>query len=216
MGKFRGGSFFQINRRILFSVFCNFGKDDKNRNYKIRQFFLFMFNAYFIKRFVLKNDIHICHLEEKQEAYFKKKYRSDLPYLKTESGILYKDIIEGTDGIVEEGDTVYIHYQGKTTTDFRIVESTFKSIIPVKIIAGKYDHKNIKAIYEIVIGMKKNTRRQCIIPPHLAYPNHFPSQPLLYEIDVVKIVKKNTPSITFFQKMKSKIQTWKEHLVSYF
>lgn len=214
----RKGGFllFRFYKRSLSRIvhhWCAGGEINMNCK-KLKQLCGISLSIYILNWQVLRKT-KICSLEEVPEkldvgnAYLKKKYKSDIPYHKTESGILYKDIIEGTDeNVVEEGDTVYIHYQGKTTNDFRIIESTFKSIFPVKIVAGYYDQRNIKAIYEIVIGMKKNTRRQSIIPPNLAYPNHFPNQPLIYEIDVVKIVKKNEPQRTIYEQIKNTIEKY--------
>ncbi|GAB68799.1 FKBP-type peptidyl-prolyl cis-trans isomerase [Plasmodium cynomolgi strain B] len=167
--------------------------------------FFISLNSYFVKKYLFSNTSAIFHLEGKgADAYLEK------------NGILYKDLIDGEGDPIEEGDIVYIHYQGKTTNDFRIIHSTFNSIIPPKIKAGQYDQKHIRAIYEIVIGMKKHTRRQCIVPPHLAYPNHFPSQPLLYEIDIVKVVKKNSQGKTFIEKFEQKIDQIKSVISSYF
>ncbi|SBT47300.1 peptidyl-prolyl cis-trans isomerase, putative [Plasmodium ovale wallikeri] len=178
-------------------------------------FFISLY-AYLLKKYLFAKHLHIFHLEERGDAYFKKKYRTDTPYLRTESGILYKDIIDGEGDVIEEGDLVYIHYQGKTTNDFRIIQSTFKSIIPPKIKAGHYDRNHIRAIYEIVIGMRKHTRRQCIVPPHLAYPDHFPNQPLLYEIDVVRVVKKNSQNKKIIEKIYAKVKHLKIIISSYF
>ncbi|SCP03246.1 peptidyl-prolyl cis-trans isomerase, putative [Plasmodium malariae] len=196
--------YFKEKKKQIFNSFCNL-------------FFIYL-NAYFIKKFLFSKNISILLLEEKLNGSLQKICRDNAPYLKTKSGILYKDIIEGQlDGYtVEEGDTVYIHYQGKTTNDFRLIQSTFSCVFPPKIKAGYYDHKHIKAIYEVVIGMKKHTRRQCIIPPHLAYPHHFPNQPLIYEIDVVKIVKKNSPNRTLYERIEMKIELLRQAISSYF
>ncbi|CAA9990739.1 peptidyl-prolyl cis-trans isomerase, putative [Plasmodium knowlesi strain H] len=210
----RWGTFFKYYDRgkVSFRSFYFAGK---------KQFFIHLFfislNSYFVKKYLFSNTSTVFHLEGKGvDAYLEKKYKSDKPYIKTESGILYKDLIDGEGDPIEEGDIVYIHYQGKTTNDFRIIHSTFNSIIPPKIRAGQYDKKHIRAIYEIVIGMKKHTRRQCIVPPHLAYPNHFPSQPLLYEIDVVKVVKKNSQGKTFIENAEKKIEQIKSFISSFF
>ncbi|CRG97523.1 peptidyl-prolyl cis-trans isomerase, putative [Plasmodium gallinaceum] len=216
MVNFIGYIFFKLYEKKKISLLKFYFRNKKNIFNGFHKFFFISLNSYFIKKLLFSKNINIFHLEEKRSTYLEKKYRSDTPYLKTESGILYKDIIDGEDITVEKGDIVYIHYQGKTTNDFRIIESTFKSIFPVKITAGFYDQKHIRAIYEIVIGMKKNTRRQCIIPPHLAYPYHFPNQPLIYEIDVVKIIKKNSQKETFLQKMKMKIENIKIAISEYF
>lgn len=155
-------------------------------------------------------------MEDRGDAYLQKKYRTDTKFLRTESGILYKDLLDGEGDPIEEGDIVYIHYQGKTTNDFRIIQSTFKSIIPPKIKAGVYDKNHIKAIYEIVIGMKKHTRRQCIVPPHLAYPIHFPNQPLIYEIDIVKVIKKGKENDTLLGRIKKNVNYLKSAITSFF
>ncbi|CRH02383.1 peptidyl-prolyl cis-trans isomerase, putative [Plasmodium relictum] len=216
MVNFNGYIFFNLYKLKKISLLRYYFRNKKILFNNFQKFFFISVNSYLIKQLLFSKGINIFYLEEKRNAYLEKKYRPDTPYLKTESGILYKDIIDGEDIAVEKGDIVYIHYQGKTTNDFRIIETTFKSIFPVKITAGCYDKKHIRAIYEIVIGMKKNTRRQCIIPPNLAYPYHFPNQPLIYEIDVVKIVKKNIQKKTFLQKMKAKIENFKITISSYF
>ncbi|GAW83340.1 peptidyl-prolyl cis-trans isomerase [Plasmodium gonderi] len=208
--------FKSCNRRKFAFLYCHFRGKNFNSLY-LKNFFFISFNLYFAKKYLFSKKNLISYLEEKgADAYLEKKYKPDKPYVKTDSGILYKDIIEGEGDTVEEGDTVYIHYQGKTTNDFRIIHSTFNSIIPPKIKAGEYDQKHIKAIYEIVIGMKKHTRRQCIIPPHLAYPNHFPSQPLIYEIDVVKVLKKGSDDKSFFETVEETIKQIRGAISSFF
>ncbi|VWU50473.1 peptidyl-prolyl cis-trans isomerase, putative [Hepatocystis sp. ex Piliocolobus tephrosceles] len=194
-----------MRRRSYNSIFCN-----------ICNVIFFSLNSYFIKKYILSKNVNIFYLEDKTNAYLEKKYKTKTPYIKTESGILYKDLIDGEGDPIEEGDIVYIHYQGKTTNDFRIIQSTFKSIIPPKIKAGCYDRMHIPAIYEMVINMKKHTRRQCIIPPHMGLPNHFPNQPLLYEIDVVRIVKKNAPQKTLLEKIKAQIEYLKNIIFTFF
>ncbi|SOV81078.1 peptidyl-prolyl cis-trans isomerase, putative [Plasmodium sp. gorilla clade G3] len=207
--------FFFHKRHRISSIFNCYLFMKKQLLNNLNKIFFISLNSYFLKLLFSKNT-YIYYLQEKKNSYLDKKYRPDTPYKKTESGIIYRDLIDGVYDTVEEGDTVYIHYQGKTTNDFRIIESTFKSMIPPKIIAGHYDQKHIKAIYEMVIGMKKNTRRECIIPPYLAYPNHFPSQPLIYEIDVVRIVKKNAQNKTFIQKLEVKLEKIIHTICSYF
>ncbi|CAD2113162.1 peptidyl-prolyl cis-trans isomerase, putative [Plasmodium vinckei petteri] len=212
--------FFKLDNTIKYShKICLFNHRKKQILTRFHDFcniFFVSLNLYIVKKYILSKNIRVSYLEDRGDAYLQKKYRTDTKFLRTESGILYKDLLDGEGEPIEEGDTVYIHYQGKTTNDFRIIQSTFKSIIPPKIKAGIYDKKHIRAIYEIVIGMKKHTRRQCIVPPHLAYPHHFPNQPLIYEIDIVKVIKKGEENDTILERIKRNTNYLKTAITSFF
>jgi FKBP-type peptidyl-prolyl cis-trans isomerase len=86
--------------------------------------------------------------------------------VKTESGLQYWDITEGTGKAAKEGDGVRVHYTGWLTTGKKF-DSSVDAGRPFTFMLG--NGEVIKGWDEGVAGMKVGGRRQLRIPAELGY-----------------------------------------------
>ena len=86
--------------------------------------------------------------------------------VKTESGLQYWDITEGTGKVAKEGDGVRVHYTGWLTTGKKF-DSSVDAGRPFRFVLG--NGEVIKGWDEGVAGMKVGGKRQLRIPPDLGY-----------------------------------------------
>lgn len=86
--------------------------------------------------------------------------------VKTESGLQYWDITEGTGKVAKEGDGVRVHYTGWLTTGKKF-DSSVDAGRPFTFVLG--NGEVIKGWDEGVAGMKVGGKRQLRIPPDLGY-----------------------------------------------
>lgn len=85
--------------------------------------------------------------------------------VKTDSGLQYWDIKEGTGPAAQTGQTAHMHYTGWLTNGKKFDSSIGSTPYKFKIGAGEV----IKGWDEGVVGMKVGGKRQLRIPPNLAY-----------------------------------------------
>jgi FKBP-type peptidyl-prolyl cis-trans isomerase len=86
--------------------------------------------------------------------------------VKTESGLQYWDITEGTGKVAKEGDGVRVHYTGWLTTGKKF-DSSVDAGRPFTFVLG--NGEVIKGWDEGVAGMKVGGKRQLRIPADLGY-----------------------------------------------
>ena len=86
--------------------------------------------------------------------------------VKTESGLQYWDITEGTGKVAKEGDGVRVHYTGWLTTGKKF-DSSVDAGRPFTFVLG--NGEVIKGWDEGVAGMKVGGKRQLRIPAALGY-----------------------------------------------
>jgi FKBP-type peptidyl-prolyl cis-trans isomerase len=84
---------------------------------------------------------------------------------KTDSGLQYWDIKEGTGAVAQKGQTAKMHYTGWLTNGKKFDSSIGSQPYEFKIGQGEV----IKGWDEGVLGMKVGGKRQLRIPPDLAY-----------------------------------------------
>lgn len=111
--------------------------------------------------------------------------------VKTASGMVYRSLKDGTGASPLEADTVRVHYRG-TLVDGREFDSSYKRGKPLDLkLSGV-----ISCWTEGVQKMKTGGKARLICPPALAYGDSGagegipPQSTLLFEIDLLEIVKK--------------------------
>jgi FKBP-type peptidyl-prolyl cis-trans isomerase len=119
----------------------------------------------------------------------KDKDKPEEKVIKTDSGLKYVELKEGTGERAREGDSVEVHYTGWLKDGTKFDSSVGKDPLPVTI--GKT--RVIKGWTEGLQGMRVGGKRRLIIPPDLAYgkrgyPPVIPADAeLTFEIELVKI-----------------------------
>jgi len=101
-------------------------------------------------------------------------------------------VIEGEGEAAVEGDTVVVHYIGKTS-DGNVFDSSWERGEPYPVVVGPAGQV-IKGWQEGLVGVKIGERRRLVIGSDNAYGPEGrdpipPDAPLAFEIDVVDIVK---------------------------
>lgn len=87
--------------------------------------------------------------------------------VKTESGLIYRDLLLGKGAQPKEGQTVTIHYTGRLAGGGRVFDSSYRVKRPLTFRLG--DRQVIKGMEEGVSTMRVGGRRILIIPPELGY-----------------------------------------------
>jgi FKBP-type peptidyl-prolyl cis-trans isomerase len=115
--------------------------------------------------------------------------KKDEKVVKTDSGLQYVDLKEGTGNAAKVGDTVEVYYTGWLKDGTKFDSNVGKDTFPVTI--GKT--RVIKGWTEGLQGMKAGSKRKLIIPAELAYgkkgfPPDIPADAeLTFEVEMVKI-----------------------------
>jgi peptidylprolyl isomerase len=116
------------------------------------------------------------------------------PMTKTESGLQYRDIKEGTGAKPEKGQTCVVHYTGwlwKDGVKGKKFDSSVDRGEPFDFPVGA--GRVIKGWDEGVLSMKVGGKRELLIPPNLAYGPRGaggvipPNATLLFEVELLKI-----------------------------
>jgi peptidylprolyl isomerase len=113
---------------------------------------------------------------------------------KTESGLEYRDVQEGTGATPEEGQTCFVHYTGWLWVDGKKGKKFDSSVdrgAPFDFPVGK--GRVIKGWDEGVLSMRVGGKRELLIPPGLAYGARGagnaipPNATLLFEVELLKV-----------------------------
>ena len=124
---------------------------------------------------------------------------------KTESGLKYLDIEEGSGEPPTKGHTVVVHYTGWLwVNDARgeKFDSSADRGVPFAFHVG--DGEVIKGWDEGVSGMKMKGKRQLIIPPDLAYGERGaggvipPNATLMFEVELLEVWEKSESGLEYF------------------
>jgi FKBP-type peptidyl-prolyl cis-trans isomerase len=111
--------------------------------------------------------------------------------VKTDSGLQYQDLKEGTGDAAKKGDTVEVHYTGWLKNGKKFDSSVGGKPFEFKLGAGMV----IKGWDEGVQGIKVGGKRKLIIPPELGYGKKGagdvipPDAELIFEVELLKIKK---------------------------
>ena len=128
--------------------------------------------------------------EKKQGEDFLAKAAKEEGAQKTESGLVYKVLKEGTGAMPKATDTVEVHYEGKLING-EIFDSSLQRGKPVTFPLNQV----IKGWTEGVQKVKKGGKIKLVIPSDLAYgtngaPPKIPGgATLVFEVELLKIVK---------------------------
>jgi peptidylprolyl isomerase len=123
----------------------------------------------------------------------KAKDKDEPKEVKTESGLRYVDLKEGTGEAAKKGDTVEVHYTGWLYNDGKVGKKFDSSVDRGKPFTFMIGGRVIKGWNEGVVGMKVGGKRKLIIPPELAYGKEGagddipPNATLLFEVELLKI-----------------------------
>lgn len=126
---------------------------------------------------------------EKELAYFKKN-RSTPGIVSMPSGLQYQIIKTGTGPNATFVDQLFVRYEGKGL-DGKVIDSNLKNGIPSKVTVGDM----ISGWVEGLQMMNKGAKFRLFVPSNLAYgedgyQNIPPNTPIIYEIEIVDILKK--------------------------
>jgi peptidylprolyl isomerase len=111
--------------------------------------------------------------------------------VKTDSGLEYVDLKEGTGEAAKAGDKVQVHYTGTLKSDGKKFDSSLDRKQPFTFDLGA--GKVIKGWDEGVAGMKVGGKRKLIIPAKLGYGERGagnaipPNADLVFEVELLKI-----------------------------
>ena len=129
-----------------------------------------------------------------QEQKDEKKEEKEKMWTKTDSGLKYRDVKEGTGDKAEKGQTCVVHYTGWLWVDDakgKKFDSSKDRGQPFDFAAGAGDV--IKGWDEGVVGMKVGGKRELIIPPDLGYGPRGaggvipPNATLFFEVELLKV-----------------------------
>jgi peptidylprolyl isomerase len=124
---------------------------------------------------------------------------------KTESGLKYLDVKEGTGEPPKSGRTCVVHYTGwlwDQDAKGKKFDSSVDNGVPFAFHVG--NEEVIKGWDEGVLGMKAGGKRQLLIPPDLAYGERGaggvipPNATLLFEVELLEIWEKTESGLEYF------------------
>jgi peptidylprolyl isomerase len=119
--------------------------------------------------------------------------KKDEKEVKTDSGLRYVDLKEGTGQAAKKGDMVVVHYTGWLYNDGKLGKKFDSSVDRKEPFEFTLGGRVIKGWNEGVAGMKVGGKRKLIIPPELAYGKEGagddipPNATLLFEVELLKI-----------------------------
>jgi FKBP-type peptidyl-prolyl cis-trans isomerase FkpA len=122
---------------------------------------------------------------------FQEKAAAEKGAVKTESGLIYLSLKEGTGAAPQTTDTVKVHYRG-TLPDGKEFDSSYKRNKPIDF---KLDGV-IKCWTEGLQKMKPGGKAKLVCPPAIAYGDAgagdaiLPGATLVFEVELLEVVKK--------------------------
>ncbi len=130
----------------------------------------------------------VAEKEKANSAAFLVKAAGELGALKTESGLIYREVTPGTGPSPAASDTVKVHYRG-TLTDGTEFDSSYKRNEPAQFPLGQV----IPCWTEGVQKMKVGGKAKLVCPSSIAYGDSGrPSIPggaaLLFDIELIEII----------------------------
>jgi peptidylprolyl isomerase len=123
-----------------------------------------------------------------------KKEEKEKMWTKTDSGLQYRDVKEGTGAKAEKGQTCFVHYTGWLWVDDakgKRFDSSKDRGVPIDFVLG--NGEVIKGWDEGVAGLKVGGKRELMIPPELGYGSQGiggvipPNATLFFEVELVKV-----------------------------
>src|SRR6185369_5903147 len=111
-------------------------------------------------------------------------------YITTESGLKYRDIVEGIGRTPQKGQRLIVHYIGYLENGKKF-DSSYDKDKPLEFVLGS--GQVIKGWEEGLATMKAGGKRKLIVPPQLAYGNKGlknsipPNATLIFEIELLNI-----------------------------
>jgi peptidylprolyl isomerase len=111
---------------------------------------------------------------------------------RSESGLCYQDLQEGTGEVAAAGDNVQVHYTG-WLPDGTKFDSSVDRGSPYALRIGMADV--IRGWDEGIVGLKEGAKRRLVIPPDLAYgaggmpPVIPPNATLVFDVELVDVAK---------------------------
>lgn len=116
------------------------------------------------------------------------------PEIKTESGLIYQDLVVGKGAVPQPGQVVIVHYKGWLLHG-RMFDSSYVRGGPFVFVLGQYSV--IKGWEEGVASMRVGGKRRLIVPPNLGYGERIvgtiPPDSTL-EFEIVLLAVKNLPA----------------------
>jgi peptidylprolyl isomerase len=111
---------------------------------------------------------------------------------RTDSGLCYQDVQEGTGEVAAAGDNVQVHYTGWLPDGSKFDSSVDRGTpLPLRIGMGEV----IRGWDEGIVGLRQGAKRKLVIPPDLAYgpggspPVIPPNATLVFDVELVQVTK---------------------------
>lgn len=110
--------------------------------------------------------------------------------VKTESGLIYRDLVMGKGAEPKMGQKCAIHYVGRLAGGGREFDSSYRVKRPLVFVLG--DHQLIRGMEEGISTMRPGGRRILIIPPNLGYGDNIvgtipPDTTLEFDVKLIEV-----------------------------
>ncbi len=142
-----------------------------------------------IRGFMEKQQAAKADASLQKAADYMKKVESDGSLTKTEGGVFYKVLVQGSGAKPVATDKVKVHYEGKTTAG-EVFDSSYERGTPAEFPLNRV----IPGWTEMLQQMEVGTTVEATIPPALAYgergspPNIGPNEVLIFKIELIEIL----------------------------
>jgi FKBP-type peptidyl-prolyl cis-trans isomerase len=124
-----------------------------------------------------------------REAFSRRKHADNIDFTRIDFGMRFRDLKVGTSSIVANaGSHVTVHYTAHTLHGRLVDDSHTCFSSGISFIAGESGLVP-PVLHRGVLGMSLGTRREIIAPPAAHFPEQFPRDILIYEINLVKVGK---------------------------
>ena len=128
--------------------------------------------------------------EEDKRALEEQIEKITIGFNKTESGLFYKVLEEGSGNKAEKGQNVSVHYEGSLLSG-KIFDSSYERKEPIDFPLGT--GKVIAGWDEGIALLKKGSKARLVIPPHLGYGARGagrsipPNSTLIFDVELVDV-----------------------------